>query len=61
MSTEIYRYDKSYEGEDGTLICKKSDVSEDTIKEGISNGVLSCEEYFVVPAQGSVDTSDSTY
>ena len=57
----IYRYDKSYEGENGTLICRKSDVSEDTIKEGINNGVLCCEEYFVVPAQGSGDASDSTY
>ena len=57
----IYRYEKSYEGENGTLICRKSDVSEDTIKEGINNGVLCCEEYFVVPAQGSGDASDSTY
>ena len=56
----IYRYDKSYEGEDGTLICKKSDVSEDTIKEGISNGVLSCEEYFVVPAKGTGEPSDES-
>lgn len=56
----IYRYDKSYEGEDGSLICKKSNVSEDTIKEGISNGILSCEDYFVVPAKGTGEPSDES-
>lgn len=47
----IYRYDKSYEGEGGTFICSKSDVSKEAVQEGIDNGVLCCEEYFVVPPQ----------
>ncbi len=49
----IYRYDRSYEGEDGTLICIKSDVSKEAVQDGIGNGILSCEEYFVVPAKDS--------
>ena len=56
----IYRYDKSYNGEGGTLICCRSDVSEDTIKEGISGGILCCEEYFVVPPKGSEEPSDDS-
>ena len=47
----IYRYDRSYEGEGGTLICIKSDVSKEAVQDGIGNGILSCEEYFVVPAK----------
>ena len=53
----LYRYDKQYDGEDGTLICCLKDVSKETINEGISDGVLCCREYFVVPAPDSGDVS----
>lgn len=55
----IYRYDKSYNGEDGTLICCQKNVSEDVIKEGINDGVLSCKEYFVAPPLGSGDNQEA--
>ena len=53
----IYRYEKEYDGEDGTLICCLRDVPEDTINAGVRDGVLSCREYFVVPPQDSGDAS----
>ena len=43
-------YDKELEREDGTLICFRNGVEEAQILEGIANGVLSCEDYFVQPA-----------
>ena len=45
----IWFYDKTMDGEDGTLICFRNNVSEEQIKEGIASGVLSCGEYFVLP------------
>ena len=35
-------------------------VSEDMIKEGISSGILSCEDYFVVPAKVTGESSDES-
>ncbi|MBP5279990.1 MAG: hypothetical protein J6Z03_05865 [Erysipelotrichaceae bacterium] len=46
----IWKYDKDMDGENGTLICYRSDVSTEDIEKGISEGVLSCAEYFVQPA-----------
>lgn len=46
----IYQYDREMDGADGTLICYRNDVSTEDIEKGISEGVLSCEEYFVQPA-----------
>ena len=45
----VWKYDKEMDGEDGSLICYRLDVSEEDIKEGISQGILSCEDYFVQP------------
>ena len=46
----IWKYDKEMDGEDGTLICYRDGVSKEEIEEGIAQGILSCEEYFVQPA-----------
>lgn len=48
----LWHYDKTVEGDNGTLICFKNDVSQKEISEGIAKGVLSCPEYFVLPAIG---------
>ena len=48
----VWNYDSEMDGDDGTLICYRSDVSIDEIKEGIAKGILSCPEYFVQPAIG---------
>ncbi|MBQ6492866.1 MAG: hypothetical protein IJI92_03250 [Erysipelotrichaceae bacterium] len=45
----IWKYDKEMDGEDGSLICYRLDVNEEDIKEGIAQGILSCEDYFVQP------------
>lgn len=45
----LWRYDKTIDGEEGTLICCRNDVSEEKIREGIASKVLSCHEYFVLP------------
>lgn len=46
----IWQYDKKTEREDGTFVCYVKDVDMDTIEKGISEGVLACKEYFVLPA-----------
>ena len=47
----IYRYDKQIKQEDGTVICCRKDVSEETIQEGMAEQVILCDEYFVLPAE----------
>lgn len=49
----VYRYNKETKRDDGTIIYYRDGVSEDTISQGIENGILSCEDYFVVPAQNA--------
>lgn len=45
-----WRYDKSINLPDGTRALARSDVDEADVQAGIENGVLSCEEYFALPA-----------
>ena len=45
----IYRYDRSKKEEDGTVICYRNDVSEEEINAGREEGILLCENYFVLP------------
>ena len=45
----VYRYDDSKELSDGTSVLVRDGVEEDDIRAGIQNGVLSCEDYFVLP------------
>lgn len=46
-----YRYDDDFKLEDGTLVLFRTGADKDAIMAGIADGVLSCEDYFVVPAQ----------
>lgn len=48
----VYRYDKSSDGKDGTLICRRDGVTDEDIEAGVAEGVLSCADYFVAPAIG---------
>ena len=45
----IYRYDKDMKLPDGTNALVRSGVSESDVQAGIERGVLSCEDYFVLP------------
>ena len=46
----IWQYDKQMEKDDGTLVCYRNDANMEDIEKGIAEGVLSCREYFVMPA-----------
>lgn len=47
----IWQYSKEVKTGDGTLICLRDGVTEETAERGISEGVLSCEDYFVIPGE----------
>jgi len=46
----IWRYSEKIDRSDGSVICCRSGISEDEIQEGIDNGILACEDYFLLPA-----------
>ena len=45
----IWQYSKETDRDDGTRICLREGVTEETAEKGISEGILSCEDYFVIP------------
>ena len=45
----LYQYDKEEKNDEGKTICFRKDVSEETINEGIAQGVFVCEDYIVLP------------
>ena len=45
----VYTYGKELELPDGTEVAVRSGVTEDEVQAGIKKGVLSCEDYFVLP------------
>lgn len=45
----IWQYSKEVKTGDGTRICLREGVTEETAERGILEGVLSCEDYFVIP------------
>lgn len=47
----IWSYDDTIELEDGTAVCVRKGVTDEQVRAGIDGGVLSCEDYFVLPAQ----------
>ena len=47
----IYDYDKTTAGDDGTLICYREEISEEEAKAGAAEGILCCEDFFVLPPQ----------
>ena len=51
--TWVYRYDDEINLPDGRHALVRRDAAEGDVLAGIENGVLSCEEYFVVPAQSN--------
>ncbi len=46
----VWHYDKGMKREDGTYLCYKDGVTEEEMQESIDRGILSCEEYFLLPA-----------
>lgn len=49
----LYSYDDVIELDDGASVCCLSGVSQEEIRAGMENGVLSCEDYFVLPNPSS--------
>ena len=49
----VFRYDKSISLEDGRNVLVHGNVSEETIKAGMENNVLSYSDYFVLPQKQS--------
>lgn len=47
----IWSYDDTIELEDGTAVCVRKGVTDEQVHAGIDDGVLSCADYFVLPAQ----------
>jgi len=46
----IYRYDNDIELSDGRAACVREGITTDDVQEGMKQGVLSCEDYFVLPS-----------
>ena len=49
----VWSYDDVVTLSDGVVACRRSGVSEEEIQAGVSEGTLSCEDYFVLPANAS--------
>ena len=46
----VYRYDNDIELSDGRAACVREGITTDDVQEGMKQGVLSCEDYFVMPS-----------
>ena len=46
----MYRYDSQLKLEDGAVVLIRTGVGEQDVQTGIDSGVLSCEDYFVLPS-----------
>jgi len=47
----VYRYDKDYTRDDGTVVLYRDGAEKDLIESSIADGVVCNEDFFLVPAQ----------
>jgi hypothetical protein len=47
----IWRYDRYRVREDKSYVCYNDGVTDEAIEEGIAQGIVGCEEYFLVPSR----------
>lgn len=51
----VYRYDGEIKLDDDTQAIIREGVTESEVQSGIEDGVLSCEDYFVLPSENTAD------